>query len=71
MNLDNKISSDNDIDRLPLTLTVNEVAKILRISRKSAYELVHSSHLTTITIGRRILIPRFALQKWLENPNHN
>lgn len=71
MNLGNKISMDNDIDRLPLTLTVDEVAHILRISKKSAYELVHSKTFPSFTVGRRILVPKAALQTWLENPNQN
>jgi excisionase family DNA binding protein len=70
MVFDNKIL-ENEVDRLPLTLTVTELAGILRISKKNTYELVHSDSFPSITVGRRILIPKPAFKKWLENPNHN
>ena len=42
----------------PLVLTVEETAELLRISRGSAYEAVRTGVIPSISIGRRILIPR-------------
>ena len=47
-------------------LTVPEAARILRISRNLAYELVRQNVLPHIRLGRRILVPRRALQSWIE-----
>ena len=52
-------------ERLPLVLTVKEVAKLLGISRNSAYNLVRSKKLRSIRIGRQIRVPRSALEDYL------
>ena len=54
-----------DKDTQPLVLTVSEAAKLLRISRGSAYEAIKRSELPYIKVGKRILIPRYALEKIL------
>jgi excisionase family DNA binding protein len=46
-------------------LTVKEAAKLLRISRNLAYELVAQGRLPSIYLGRRILIPRHGLERWI------
>jgi excisionase family DNA binding protein len=49
-----------------LTLTVPEVASRLGLSRNGAYEAVAAGHIPSIRIGRRVLIPRAALDRMLE-----
>ena len=51
-----------------LTLTVNEAAKLLGIGRQLAYDRVKTGEIPAIKIGRRLLIPRRALEKLLEQP---
>ena len=48
-----------------LTLTVVEAARFLGISRGLAYEAVRRGEIPSIRVGRRILIPRVALQQML------
>jgi excisionase family DNA binding protein len=50
-----------------LTLTVEEAAEVLGISRPTAYEAIQTGEIPHIRIGRRILIPRVALEKLLAN----
>lgn len=45
-------------DELPLVLTVEEAAELLRISRGLAYEACHRGDLPSIRLGRRILVPK-------------
>ena len=47
-------------------LTVSELAKTLGIGRNSAYELIRQHKLPALRLGRRIVIPRVALQRFLE-----
>jgi len=47
-------------------LTVEEAAQLMRISRGSAYEAARCGQLPTIRIGRRLLVPRAALERLLE-----
>lgn len=47
------------------TLTVEEAAKRLRIGRNAAYEGVHRGEIPSIRIGKRLLVPRAALNRLL------
>lgn len=49
-----------------LTLTVEEAAQALGISRAFAYESVAKGEIPCIRIGKRILIPKVALEKMLQ-----
>lgn len=49
----------------PLTLTVEETAALLRISRGKCYEAVRQGEIPSLKFGRTIRIPRFALQNLL------
>ena len=51
-----------------LTLTVEEAATLLGISRAFAYEAVNKGEIPSIRIGRRILVPKVALERFLANP---
>jgi len=48
-----------------LTWTVTEAARLLGISRASAYEAAHRGELPVRVIGRRLLVPRVALLRLL------
>ena len=49
-----------------LCYDVKDLCALLQISRPTAYELVHREDFPKIRIGRRVLIPRAGLEKWLE-----
>ncbi len=49
----------------PMLLTVNEAARLLRISRNLCYDLVAQGRLPHVRLGRRILIPRQGLEQWI------
>lgn len=49
-----------------LTLTVEETAKLLGIGRQLAYERAKTGEIPVIKIGRRLVVPRRALEKLLE-----
>lgn len=51
-----------------LTMTVGEAAAALGISRGLAYQAARDGSIPTIRIGKRLLIPRRALEKLLEGP---
>ena len=48
-----------------LTLTVDETAKCLGIGRNSAYEAVARGEIPVIKVGKRLLLPKAALEKLL------
>ena len=54
-------------ETLPLLLTVEELASVLRIGRNPAYQLVRDGVIQSIRVGRSIRIPRNALVQFVEN----
>lgn len=50
-----------------LTITVSEAAKLLGISRGTAYECVRTGQIPSVNFGRRVLIPRRRLEALLES----
>lgn len=48
-----------------LTLSVEEAAQVLGISRVDAYELAQQGEIPAIRLGRRILVPRVALAEMM------
>ena len=49
-----------------MTLTVEEAADELHISRPIAYELVKEPDFPSFRIGKRILVNRLGLQRWID-----
>ncbi len=50
------------------TLSVPETAKVLGIGRNLCYDRVKTGEIPAIRIGRRLVIPRAALEKLLAEP---
>lgn len=54
-----------------LTYSPKEAAKAIGIALPTVYELAASKGFPAIKVGRRILIPIDALQRWLEESAKN
>ena len=54
------------LDQLPITLSANQVAQVLGISRANAYTLMHAKDFPTIQIGKRMVVPKNKLIEWME-----
>ena len=48
-----------------LVYTVPEVSKMLGINRNLGYELARQGRIPTIKLGRRLLCPKTAVDRWL------
>jgi excisionase family DNA binding protein len=48
------------------TYDVDEAARILGIGRSAAYEAVRRGEIPSIRLGKRVVVPRMALEKMLE-----
>ncbi len=53
------------IDNDKLTFSVPETAELLGISRALAYELVARNEIPAIRLGRRLVVPRHAIDSLL------
>jgi excisionase family DNA binding protein len=52
-----------------LTLTVEEAAHLIGISRGLAYEMARCGKLPVVRFGRRLLVSRGALERMLDQPS--
>jgi excisionase family DNA binding protein len=50
----------------PLTYQIEEAAALLGIGRSRCYEAARTGEIPAIRIGRRLLVPRAALERLLE-----
>lgn len=53
------------LEQLPITLSANQVAAVLGISRASAYSLMHAKDFPTIYLGRRMVVEKNRLLDWM------
>jgi len=53
------------MEKEKLTFSVDETAKILGIGRNLAYEAVARGEIPVIRVGKRLLVPKAALEKLL------
>lgn len=51
------------------TYDVEEVARILGISRGIAYRMAREKTIPSLRIGRRLVIPKQAFNEWFNNPH--
>lgn len=49
-----------------LVLTVGEAARLLRLSKTTTYDQIRQGSIPSIRMGKRILVPRAALMRILE-----
>ena len=61
-----KESNYKSYDELPLFLNAATVAKVLGIAPSSSYELVHEKDFPALRIGNRIVVPKEAFIRWVE-----
>ena len=61
--MNSSVSSFND---LPLVLNASQLAGVLSISRANAYNLLHREDFPTLHIGKRMLVPRDKLVRWMD-----
>ena len=52
-------------DELPLLLNVKQLADLLGISDSSVYELIQEDDFPSLRIGKRIVVPKEELRKWI------
>ena len=48
-----------------IALNVSEAAEALGVSRPVLYQLIHRDDFPALKIGKRTLIPRAALEEWI------
>lgn len=56
-----------NFEDMPACLNISEVAQIMRISRPTAYALVHMEGFPAVKVGgKRYIVPKDKFIEWLE-----
>jgi excisionase family DNA binding protein len=58
----------HELAELPPTVTVEQAAKLLGVSRSAAYRAAATGQLPTLSFGRRLVVPTFRLMQMLGIP---
>lgn len=53
-------------EEMPIVLSAKDVSTALRISRSNTYRLLSSEGFPCITVGKRMVVPKTAFIRWLE-----
>ena len=61
----------NNYNDWPVTLTAQQVSKILGINKVKVYEMAKKGTIHAIRVGNRVLIPRDPLIAWLNCDNES
>ncbi len=54
-----------ELEDLPFSLNAQQVADVLGVAKNTAYTLMHSEGFPTIRIGRRMVVPKEKLLRWM------
>jgi excisionase family DNA binding protein len=57
-----------ELTELPPTITVEQAARLLGLSRSAAYRAAATGQLPTLSFGRRLIVPTFRLMEMLGIP---
>ena len=52
-------------DELPLLLSVKQLVDLMGVSDSSIYELIQEADFPSLQIGKRIVVPKEELRKWI------
>ena len=58
-----------NLEQIPLVLSVEEVADILQIGKNTAYNLIRSNQIKSMRIGHQIRISKSAMIQFLGDDN--
>lgn len=59
-------ASELEGDLKPLAVTVSQMAKMLAISKPTAYQLVRRSDFPSFAVGNKLLVSMAGLEKWVQ-----
>lgn len=54
-----------DFSQVPIILNVAQLAKVLRISKNTAYDLIHSNRIEAVEVGHQYRVSKEAVLKFL------
>ena len=61
----------NSRDNVPMFLPIEEIGKLLGISRSGVYQLVHQNGFPAMQLEKRLVVYTEDLFKWLEEQKTN
>ena len=60
------ISKSVNLDDLPDFCSLEEVSKVFRVSRSTAYRMAARGNIPCLRIGRRVIVSKEHLMRWID-----
>ena len=61
-----EVGKPASLDELPDFCTLEEISKVFRVSRATAYRMAAQGNIPCLRIGRRVIVSREHLVRWID-----
>ena len=62
-----EIKKPASLDELPDFCSLEELSKVLQVSRSTAYRMAAQGSIPCLRIGRRVIVPKEHLVRWIDS----
>ncbi len=62
-----EIRKPASLDELPDFCSLEELSKVLQVSRSTAYRMAAQGSIPSLRVGRRVIVPKEHLVRWIDS----
>ena len=62
-----EIRKPASLDELPDFCSLEELSRVLQISRSTAYRMAAQGSIPSLRVGRRVIVPKEHLVRWIDS----
>ena len=62
-----EIKKPASLDELPDFCSLEELSKVLQVSRSTAYRMAAQGSIPSLRVGRRVIVPKEHLVRWIDS----
>ena len=62
-----EIKKPASLDELPDFCSLEELSRVLQISRSTAYRMAAQGSIPSLRVGRRVIVPKEHLVRWIDS----
>ena len=62
-----EIQKPASLDELPDFCSLEELSKVLQVSRSTAYRMAAQGSIPSLRVGRRVIVPKEHLVRWIDS----
>ena len=62
-----EIKKPTSLDELPDFCSLEELSKVLQVSRSTVYRMAAQGSIPSLRVGRRVIVPKEHLVRWIDS----